>query len=81
VQIKFKNSALKDLKKLNKAEIDNIIDKIDNLQFFPNVINVKKLTNFFPPYRLRVGNYRILFELNEKFIIIYGIKHRKDSYK
>jgi len=31
------------------------------LNAFPNVSNVKKLTKFEPAYRLRVGNYRILF--------------------
>lgn len=43
--------------------------------------DIKKLTNFTPEYRLRVRNYRVLFEIEDKNIIIYLIKHRKDSYK
>jgi len=43
--------------------------------------DVKKLTNFTPEYRLRVGNYRILFEIENNKIIIYRIIHRKDAYK
>jgi len=37
--------------------------------------DVKKLTNFTPEYRLRAGNYRILFEIDNNKIIIYRIIH------
>lgn len=43
--------------------------------------DVKKLTNFTPEYRLRVGNYRLLFALEDNKIVIYRVQHRKDSYK
>ena len=42
--------------------------------------DIKKLTNHSPEYRLRVGNFRILFEIENNEIIIYRIKHRKDVY-
>jgi mRNA interferase RelE/StbE len=41
----------------------------------------KKLTNFTPEYRLRVGDYRVLFEVEEHKIIVYRIIHRKDAYR
>lgn len=41
----------------------------------------KQLTNFTPEYRLRVGNYRVLFEIEKKIINIYRIRHRKQAYK
>jgi mRNA interferase RelE/StbE len=44
--------------------------------------DVKRLTSITPEYRLRVGNYRILFEIVKgKKIIIYRVCHRKDAYK
>ena len=44
--------------------------------------DVKKLTNFSPEYRLRVGNYRALFEIETPdLVMIYRIKHRKEIYK
>jgi mRNA interferase RelE/StbE len=44
--------------------------------------DIKKLTNFSPEYRLRVGNYRVLFDISpSKIINIYRIIHRKDPYK
>ena len=77
--IEFKPKAIKDLSKLSKDVQKRIINKIeimqDNLQG-----NIKKLTNFTPEYRLRVGDYRVLFEIEKQTIIIYRIKHRSQAY-
>jgi mRNA interferase RelE/StbE len=43
--------------------------------------DVKKLTNYTPEYRLRVGDYRVLFEVDGGKVIIYRIVHRKDAYQ
>ncbi len=50
--------AIKDLSKIPKVDTKKIFSKIEALQKFPHVPNLKKLTNFEPPYRMRVGNYR-----------------------
>jgi len=42
--------------------------------------DIKKLTNYSHEYRLRVGDYRVLFELVGNKIIIYRIKHRQNIY-
>ena len=56
-----------------------ILEKIEKLQFGLQG-NIKRLTDFTPEYRLRVGNYRVLFDIEENKIIIYQILHRKDAY-
>jgi len=43
--------------------------------------DVKHLINFTPEYRLRVGDYRILFEVDKNQIKIYRIMHRKEVYQ
>jgi mRNA interferase RelE/StbE len=43
--------------------------------------NVRKLTNHTPEYRMRSGNWRVLFEIEESRIIVYRILHRKEAYK
>ena len=43
--------------------------------------DIKKLTNYTPEYRLRVGDWRILFEVEEKRVVVYRIRHRKEAYK
>jgi mRNA interferase RelE/StbE len=43
--------------------------------------DVKRLKNFTPEYRLRVGNWRVLFEVEEARIVICRILHRRDAYR
>ena len=80
MQINIRRTAIKDLKKIDKQAKQRIHDKIMELQQFPNVSNIKKLTNFEPAYRIRVGDYRILFDVFENRIEIGRVLHRKDSY-
>ncbi len=77
--IEFKPRAIKDLKNLPMAAQRRILDRIEALR---NDLagDVKKLTGFTPEYRLRVGDYRILFEVDDKEVIIYRILNRKDAY-
>lgn len=79
-KIELKSKAFHDLKNINKIDQKRIIEKIDMLS---NSLHgdVKKLTNFSPEYRLRVGNWRILFEIENELIIIYRILPRKESYR
>ena len=79
--IRIDNKALKDLSKVHKAEVKKILYKIEELEKFPQVPNLKKLTNFEPPYRLRVGNYRVLFDIEDNILTVYRVKHRKESYR
>jgi mRNA interferase RelE/StbE len=71
--------AIKDLKALPKSEAKKVVEKIRSLEKGLNG-DIKKLTNFTPEYRLRVGNYRVLFEIEEQRILVYRIKHRKEAY-
>jgi len=81
MKINIRKSAIKDLKKIDHETKEKIHSSILGLAKFPNISNVKKLTNFEPAYRLRVGDYRILFDVSENTIEIGRILHRKDSYK
>ena len=78
--IKFKRTAIKDLDKIDLRDARRILEKIKLLE---NGLtgDVKKLTNYSPEYRLRVGIYRVLFEIEDNKVIIYRIRHRKESYK
>lgn len=81
MRINIRRSAIKDLKKINVKDKEKIHAKILELRNFPDTANIKKLTNFEPAYRLRVGNYRILFDVSEDTVEIGRVLHRKDSYK
>ncbi len=78
-QIEFKPRALKDLRAVDKGEARRLIEKI---QLMENDLagDAKRLTNFTPEYRLRVGSYRVLFEVEGEKVVIYRVRHRKDVY-
>jgi mRNA interferase RelE/StbE len=78
--VEIEKKAIKDLSKIDKKEAKKILLKIETLKDYPNVPNYKKLTNFEPPFRLRVGNYRVLFSVEKNIIIVHRVKHRKESY-
>ena len=44
--------------------------------------DVKRLTNFTPEYRLRVGDYRVLFEIEDtNRVVVYRVCHRREAYR
>ena len=78
--IDIQDSAYKDLKKIDKSDTIKILQTIKKLEDYPNITNVKKLTNHYPPFRLRIGDYRVLFDIEDEKIIVSNIKHRKEAY-
>lgn len=77
----FTKRADKDLRDLPPQMQAPIVVKLRRLQDDLSG-DVKKLTNFTPEYRLRIGDYRVLFEIedNTGTIIVHRIRHRKDAY-
>ncbi|MCD4765942.1 MAG: type II toxin-antitoxin system RelE/ParE family toxin [Methanosarcinales archaeon] len=77
----FSDSALKQLKKLEKNVQERIISTLERIKIRPQA-HVTKLVGD-PGYRLRVGVYRVILDLDEGNLIILVIKigHRKKIYK
>jgi len=76
----LKPKAVKDLKSIPLSDRERIIARIEMLEDDLSG-NVKKLSNHTPEYRMRTGNWRVLFEIESSRIIIYRILHRKESYR
>jgi mRNA interferase RelE/StbE len=77
----LKPRATKDLRRLHKQDATRVADALDRLADGLSG-DVKRLTNFSPEYRLRVGQYRVLFEIeSEKEIVVYRIVHRREAYR
>ena len=80
--IEIKKSATKELSKLPKNDLKRIIENIQELSINPRPDGCKKLSGD-EKYRIRVGNYRILYSIEDDILIVYVVKvgHRKDVYK
>jgi len=81
--IKLKRSVEKEILKLPRDVIKRIVRAIDELENDPYPRDSKKIRGTERTYRLRVGNYRIIYQVDEerKEIIIYHVRHRKSVYK
>ena len=80
--VEFKPSVVKALKRIPKENQIQIIRKIKSLADDPWPAGCVKLADF-PYYRVRYGNYRIIYEIqdNKLLILILKIGHRKDVYR
>ena len=43
--------------------------------------DVKRLRHFTPRYRLRVGDWRILFDIEGDSVVIHHVSHRSEAYE
>ena len=79
-EIIWSESAIKDLKKIDRSVGKRIFDSISRLKEDPHH-NVIKLTNS-PYYRLRVGDYRVILDIQkgQLRILIIKVGHRKRIY-
>lgn len=80
-KIIFTDKSLRQLKKLEKDEQDRIIRALERIRIRPEV-HITKLVGD-PGYRLRVGDYRIILDMEKRklFILILKIGHRENIYK
>jgi mRNA interferase RelE/StbE len=80
-EIFFSDSAVKQLHKLDKQMQQRIIAALERIRIKPESY-VKKLVGE-PGFRLRVGDYRVLMDIDQGRLMILVIKvgHRKDIYK
>ncbi len=81
--IQFLQPARKDLEKLSSKMQDRIMKAIDNLKDEPHPHLSKKLKGSADTFRIRVGDYRVIYEIheNEIVVLIVRVGHRKDVYK
>ncbi len=81
-EIELSSAAVHDYKKIPNSEVEQINDAIDQLEINPRPAGYKKLQNR-NAYRVRAGNYRIIYEIrdSELFILVIRIRHRSDVYK
>ena len=78
--VELKPRAIKDLKAITLTDRTRLLDGIEKLE---NNLegDVKRLTDFTPEFRLRVGNYRVLFEVDGQRVVVYRVLHRRDVYR
>ncbi len=77
----YSPSALKQLEKLEHNIKERIVIALERLRIRPESCDIKKLVGM-QGYRFRVGDYRIIFDMEKDKLIILVLKigHRKNIY-
>jgi mRNA interferase RelE/StbE len=82
-RIDWKNSAEQELRKIHPQQIPRIIQAVDALADDPFPPGWRKLRGAEQVYRIRVGDYRVIYHLEaeKQLLTIYHVRHRKDVYR
>ncbi len=82
-KVVFRPSVEKDLAALPKRTAARALARIEHLAENPHAPLAVKLSGAEKLYRVRVGDYRIVYEINatSKLIVIHYVRHRRDVYR
>lgn len=76
-QIVYTKSAMKNIKSIDIRVKDRVRIGIEKIPFG----DIKKLKGYSNLYRLRIGDYRVVYEIMGDTIIIYAVLPRGEAYK
>jgi mRNA interferase RelE/StbE len=81
-RVEIKKSAAKEIEKLPRKDIQAVLHEINVLSKNPRPHGCKKLSAD-QKYRVRCGNYRILYSIEDEILTVFIVKvrHRKDVYR
>ena len=82
-RLEYKSSVIKELRKLPQVDRAAIIDKIVLLKDYPKPVGSAKLKGSRDLYRIRHGDYRVVYKIQNLVLIVTVIRigHRKEIYK
>ena len=81
-RVTIKPSAERELRKLDRAVVPRIINAVQYLADQPRPLGCRKLSGADSKYRIRIGNYRVVYAINDqdRIVDVLYIRHRKDAY-
>ena len=81
--LRFEKRVLKDLDRIPEKDLVRIDKTIQALALQPHPVGVKKLVGEESLYRVRQGDYRIIYMVDHKtnVVSILGVRHRRDVYR
>lgn len=82
-EISYARGVKKDFKSIDRKDHGRIIAAINRLADNPRPAGVKKLTGYASFYRIRVGDYRVIYDIHDGrlTVLVVEVGHRKDIYR
>jgi len=81
--IKVLDKAERELSKLPKKDSNRIVESIDKLALNPFPMGVKPVKGLKDHFRIRVGNYRLIYQVRQEVLVIVVVRigHRREVYR
>ena len=81
--IQWRTSTRKDIRSIPRQEVARVIDSVSQLANDPLPHGSQKLSGSERTYRIRVGDYRVIYEVfcESRIIEVQRVRHRKDVYR
>jgi len=81
--LRWRSSTKKDLRRIPREDVARIIEEVEKLAEEPLPHGNEKLTGSDHTYRIRIGDYRVIYEFlqDENAVEIQRVRHRKDAYR
>ncbi len=82
-KIILSTSAQKEIRKLQKPDVAKVVKAIGTLASNPRPSGCKKLVGSKNTYRIRIGDYRVLYFIEDtiRIVEVSGVKHRREAYE
>ncbi len=82
-EVLIERAAEKDLRRLDSQMHDRIVKQIVGLGKEPRPSGSKKLSGSASDWRIRVGDYRVLYEIADaiRVVRVYRVRHRREAYR
>ncbi len=85
MNVEFKNSFVKDLKRTKEKQLQNqiqeLIEKVESSANITELDHTKKLSGSDVYYRIRLGDYRVGLKIENQTVYFVRFLHRKDIYR
>ncbi|HPJ56773.1 MAG TPA: type II toxin-antitoxin system RelE/ParE family toxin [Kiritimatiellia bacterium] len=82
-RIEWKSSAIRELRRLDRSIVPKVLAAVESLASSPYPVGSRKLTGVENAFRIRIGDYRIIYEIHagRLVLVIVRVRHRKDAYR
>ncbi|MEO7299620.1 MAG: type II toxin-antitoxin system RelE/ParE family toxin [Verrucomicrobiota bacterium] len=82
-EIRWRTSTKKDLRRLPQTDVARILAAVETLAQEPLPPGSQKLAGSEHTYRIRIGDYRVVYEIlrEARVVEIQRVRHRKDVYR
>lgn len=81
--VRFKQAALRDLEKISQQINRRVVAAIEKLEVEPRPRGCRKIRGLTDTFRIRVGEYRVLYTVDDKerVVRITHVRHRREAYE